>query len=360
VSGKERVLINGFLIDVEVPSEERLTMHVDLSRVPGYKHVDWVSSLQDLLREIDQEYREQKGCNRTSRGRSVRVRYVKDGDGNQRKIAQFQPYPSMIVNALKELRRTVYNTLNTYCIILQEEQVGRMKRKLYFLPASSAPELMTIIEEYNTKLEEIKMEAGEFEKSQSFRQILEHVELAGEEIEGFHPDLSRIRISPVPLSLSRHFFEEYLEEERRKALSDVDEARRRGLEALEREMEARRREMLQAIERDLKQRFTVLLGAVEDAVKNFKRRGGKKRLRTRLDNLLNLIGNTGIEFDEEPFKALYSVLEAIDDKDSAKLIKSVSELAESLGIEPTGNPNRDIEMSVKAAKGESLLLYAID
>jgi len=358
---KGRILINGFLIDVEVPSEERLTLRVDLSRIPGYRHVDWVSSLQDLLREIDQEYREQKGCNRTSRGRSVRVRYVKDGDGDQRKIAQFQPYPSMIVNALKELRRAVYNTLNTYCIILQEEQVGRMKRKLYFLPAPSAPELMMVIEEYNTKLEEIKMEAAEFEESQSFRQILDHVRLAGEEIDGFHPDLSRIRVSPVPLSLSRRFFEEYLEEERRKALSDIDEARRRGLKALEREMEARRREMLQAIERDLKLRFTVLLGAVEDAVKNFDRsRGGKKRLRTRLDDLLNLIGNTGVEFDEKPFKALYSVLEAIDDKDNSKLMKSVGELAESLGIEPTGNPNRDIEMSVKAAKGESLLLYAID
>ena len=358
---KDRVLINGFLIDVEVPSEERLTMHVDLSRMPGYKHVDWVSSLQDLLREIDREYREQKGCNRTSRGRSVRVRYMKGDDGDQHKVAQFQPYPSMIVNALKELRRAVYSTLNMHCIILQEERVGRMKRKLYFLPASSAPTLMSVIEQYNERLDEIKNEAAEFERSAAFKEILEHVREAGEEIEEFHPDLSRIKVSPVPLSLSRRFFEQYLEEERRKALYEVDEARRRGLEALRREIEAKRREMLQAIESDLKRRFKTLLEATEQAVKSFIKTGkGRKTLKRRFDSLMSLVEGVGVEFEEKPFKAVGSVLEAVDNRDMDALIKSVGELAESMGIQPSGNLERDMKMAVKAARGESLLLYAID
>jgi len=361
LSGGERVIINGFLIDVEVPSEERLTMHVDLSRMPGYRHVDWVSSLQDQLREIDQEYREHRGCSRTSRGRSVRVRYVKGDDGDQRKVAQFQPYPSMIVNALKELRRAVYSLLNMHCIILQEERVGRMKRKLYFLPASSAPELMSAIEQHNDRLNEIKNEAAEFERSAAFKEILEHVREAGEEVEEFHPDLSRIRVSPVPLSLSRRFFEQYLEEERRKALSEVDEARRRGLEALEREMEARRREMLQAIEGDLRRRFRTLLEATEQAVKSFIKNGkGRRTLKRRLDSLLNLVEGVGVEFEERPFKALSSVLEAVGNRDSDTLIKSVGELAESLGVQPSGDLERDMEMAVKAERGESLLLYAIE
>jgi len=358
-SKKERVIINGFLLNCEVPSEERLTMRIDLSRMPGYKHIDWISALQDLLREIDQDYREKRGYSRTSRGRSVRVRYVKDDDGNQRKVALFQPYPSMIVNALKELRRTVYDALNTHCIILQEERVGRMKRKLYFLPAPSAPRLMAIIEQHNERLEEIKRDAREFEGSPDFKQILEHVKGAGEEIEDFHPDLSRIRVSPVPLSLSREFFEQYLEEERRKALTEVDEARRRGLEALEREMEARRREMLQAIEKDLKQRFAVLLEATEEAVKSLSKRKSRN-LKDRFGNLIELIENVGVQFNEKPFKALGTVLEAVENRDADALVKSVNELAESLGVQPSGIPERDIEMAVKAAKGESLLLYPID
>ena len=177
----------------------------------------------------------------------------------------------------------------------------------------------------------------------------------------FHPDLSRIRVSPVPLSLSRRFFEQYLEEERRKALSEVDEARRRGLEALEREMEAKRREMLQAIEGDLKRRFKTLLESTEQAVKSFIKNGrGKKTLKRRFDSLLNLVESVGVEFDEKPFKALGSVLEAVGNRDTEMLIKSVGELAESLGVEPSGNLERDMEMAVKAAGGGSLLLYTID
>ncbi|OYT46581.1 hypothetical protein B6U84_00070 [Candidatus Bathyarchaeota archaeon ex4484_40] len=356
---KERVVINGFLLDCEVPSEERLTMRVDLSRMPGYKHVDWVSSLQDLLRAIDQDYRERHGIKKRSRGRSVRVRYVKDEEGNQRKVALFQPYPSLIVNALKELRRAVYGTLNMHCIILQEERVGRMKRKLYFLPAGAAPKLMAQIEEFNKRLEGIKSETRMFENSKDFQSIMEHVKEAGDAVEEFHPDLSRIRVSPVPLSLSRSFFEQYLEEERRKALVEIDEARRRGLEALEREIEAKRREMLEAIERDLRGRFATLLEATERAVKNLNRRGAKI-LRRNFDSLLNLVGDIGVEFDERPFKALGSVLEAAEDRDPDALIKSVNELAESLGIEPTGNPERDLNMAVKAVKGESLLLFTLE
>jgi len=60
------------------------------------------------------------------------------------------------------------------------------------------------------------------------------------------------------------------------------------------------------------------------------------------------------EFEEKPFKALGSVLEAVGNRDAEMLVKSASELAESLGIELSGNPERDMEMAVKAAKGESL------
>jgi len=150
-----------------------------------------------------------------------------------------------------------------------------------------------------------------------------------------------------------------LEEERRKALVEIDEARRRGLEALEREIEAKRREMLEAIERDLRGRFATLLEATERAVKNLNRRGAKI-LRRNFDSLLNLVGDIGVEFDERPFKALGSVLEAAEDRDPDALIKSVNELAESLGIEPTGNPERDLNMAVKAVKGESLLLFTLE
>ena len=84
---------------MEVPSEERLAAHVDLTGLAGYNHIDWVESLQDLLKNLDAEYRREKLCkdkntgdHELRRGRSVRVRYVKDVQGQQRKVASFQPY----------------------------------------------------------------------------------------------------------------------------------------------------------------------------------------------------------------------------------------------------------------------------
>lgn len=53
---KERVILNGFLIDVEVPSEERMAIRIDITHTPT--HLTWISEVQDLLATIDQEYRE--------------------------------------------------------------------------------------------------------------------------------------------------------------------------------------------------------------------------------------------------------------------------------------------------------------
>lgn len=119
--------------------------------------------------------------------------------------------------------------------------------------------------------------------------------------------------------------------------------------------------MLQAIEGDLRRRFKTLLEATEQAVKSFIKNGRRRKtLKRRFDSLLSLVESVGVEFDEKPFKALSSVLEAVDNRDSETLIKSVGELAESMGIQPSGDLERDMEMAVKAARGESLLLYAID
>ena len=360
MNSETRVIVNGFLLNYSVPSEERLTVHVDLTCMPGYKHVDLINSLQDLLTEIDIRYREEKGCKREGKGRSVKARYIKDPDGMRRKILLFQPYPSMIVNGLKELRRQVYDVLNTHCIILQEESVGRMKRKLYFLPANMATTLMAEMSGLNEKLEEIKNDVEIFEASKDFNLVFNHLKQGGVETEDFNPDFSTIRLSPIPLSLSKDFYEQYLEEERKRALTSVDEARKRGLDALEQEIETKRRDMLEAIQRDLKQKFTVLLEAAEEAVKNLNRGRRSPLLKRKFEHLVSLVEDVGVQFDDKPFKSLGNVLEAVEKRDATTLVKSVNDLVESLGFQPTGNPERDMNLAAKAVRGESVLLFTIE
>ncbi len=363
---KGRVLTQGFLTDVDVPSEERLAMHVDISRMTDVQHMLWVRGLQDLLRTIDVNYkavvtgrREEKPLQRR---RSVRVRYVKDEVGNQVKVASFHPYPSLLVNRLKGIRHRVYDALNQNCLILQEERVGRMKRKLYFLPASLAPELMERVEALNGELRALAGEIAEFEESGHFKDVIEHASKAGVEVNGFRANIPPIRVSPVPLSLSREFFTQYVEEEKRKALQEVDERRRAGLEALEREIQRKREEMLDALRKDLQGRFSTVMAMAEEAVKSALK-GGRvsgQAASKRLKELSRLIEGMGIEFEHKPFEALGNVLSAASKRDVEGLKAAVNELAESLGVQPSGNPARDFELASKVARGKSLLLLTID
>ncbi len=379
MDSKGRVIVSGFLLNVDVPSEERLAAHVDLSGLAGYRHMEWVGALQDLLRNVDADYRreklgkEEKTEQGLHRGRSVGVRYVKDGQGQQRKVASFQPYPSMIVNHLKELRRKVYDALNENCIILQEERIGKMKRKLYFLPANLAAEIMLRVEELNNLLEGLKVDVKEFETSQRFDAVKDHIKATGFELSSHNADLSTIKISPVPLSLSRDFFQQYLEEEKKKAVNEVDEKkaqnlteleerRRRGLSALEREVQRKRQEMLDALKHDLQEKFASTITLAEEAVKSILAgsRTASKTAMKRYDKFIELVESVGVEYDAKPFKALSNVFCAAGSKDNNALACAVSELATSLGIAATGDPARDIELAAKAARGESLMLFTIE
>jgi hypothetical protein len=363
---KGRVLTQGFLTDVDVPSEERLAIHVDVSNMTDVEHMEWVRGLQDLLRTIDVNYKVAvTGKNEVRpllKRRSVRVRYVRDEAGRQVKVATFHPYPSMLVNKLKGLRHKVYDLLNQNCLILQEERIGRMKRKLYFLPASLAPEVMAHIEALNGELKVLAGGVAEFEESGHFADIMEHVAKAGSDPNGFRANLTPIRVSPVPLSLSREFFTQYLEEEKRRALSDVDEKRRAGLEVLEREMQRKREEMLEALKRDLQGRFSSVMAMAEEAVKAALK-GGKasgQAASKRLSELSRLIKSVGVEFDPKPFEALGSILSAAGRKNAETVKEAVRELAESLGVQPSGDALRDMELASRAVRGKSLLLLTID
>jgi len=359
---EERVLIQGFLVDVDVPSEERLAIQVDVSAMSDAEHMRWVRELQDILTAVDASYRiAASGRKGAPRRRGVRVRYVKDESGRQVKTATFHPYPSLLINQLKNIRHNVYDALNRYCLILQEERIGRMKRKLYFLPSSLAPELMAEIGEVNKRLEELKADISEFEGTGDYEEIMRHVARAGVEQSNIRANLATIKVSPVPLSLSKSFFASFLEEERKRVLFEIDERRREGLAALEREIERRRQEMIEALRNDLQSRFATIVAAAEEAVKaaaggRVKARAAAKQFR----NLMNLIEGIGVDFDRNPLMALSNVLSAIGLGDSSAIKSAVNELAESLGVQPSGDPVRDMEVASRVARGKPLMLLTID
>jgi hypothetical protein len=356
---QKKILLNGFLIDVEVPSEERLTVHVNLTTMVGYAtHLTWVSEMQDLMSRIDQTYRERYSKRRFGRGRSVRVRYVKAPDQTQIKIAECQPYPSIFINQLKEVRKQVYAILNTYCLILQEEKVGRMTRKVYFLPATFAPQLMVEIDNQNKRLETIQKHLTSFETTSYFASVLTQIQKAMPKME-FKSSIPHIRVAPVPLSLSRKFFESYVEDEAKKAIEEVDDAKRRGLELLKNEMERRREEMITAINKNLQDKLVGFIQDTEEAVKQFLTTGrARKKASTRFAKLVDLVDNVGA--DKKPFEALSNVYAALESKDKTAISNAVAELANTFGMQASGDTLANLKAVSTKARGKSMLLMTID
>ncbi|MCW4008542.1 MAG: Atg14 domain-containing protein [Candidatus Bathyarchaeota archaeon] len=360
------VLTQGFLVNVDVPSEERMSVKVDISSLSNTGHMSWVSRLQNMLQQIDVDYKTlATGKNVTNtRRRSIKARYVKNQQGQQIKIVSFQPYPSLLINRLKSIRHMVYDILNENCLIIQEEQIGRMKRKLYFLPANSAAEVMNKIGELNSKLNTLKIEIANYEKSSYFNDVVTYIKSVDKNQMASNVLLPEIKIAPIPLSLSKSFFLNYLQEEKRKAIQEVDEKKKEGLAALEREIQQKRQEMLEAMSKDLQDRFATILALVEQVVKDaFKRRTSALNSKTaakRLNSLTQLIKNAGIEFDTKSFDAVSNVLNVAGKNDLLTLKNAVNELVQSLGMSPTGDPIRDMELARKTAQGNSILLFTVE
>ncbi|MHA1742760.1 MAG: hypothetical protein ACTSV6_00750 [Candidatus Heimdallarchaeota archaeon] len=352
---KERVILNGFLIDVEVPSEERMAIRIDITHTPT--HLTWISEVQDLLATIDQEYREKYSKRKSGRGRSVRVRYTKTAEGTQMKIAEFHPYPSFFINKLKELRKQIYELLNTYCLILSEQRVGRMIRKVYFLPMSLVPQLMNEIDQRNKKLAELNQLIQEYEQTDLFMEVHRLLKKIGVE-RTIHVEIPPVRVAPVPLSLSRKFFEEYLEEEAKKALKEIDEKKKHGLELLHQELERRRKEMIEAINQNLKQKFVEFVQAAEQAVAQFLASGkSRKRISKKFEKLVQLAENVGAK---EPFNALQEVFVALENQDVEAVASAVENLTNSLNVPVTDDPVENLKAVSNVLKKKSLLLLTID
>ena len=360
----KHVLVQGFLVDLDNPTEERLKVRLNLNGTGNIEN--FAKELCSMLLAVDEKYAKNPEL---TRGRNMNVSLTSYRDAEELiKTGRFYPYPMTFINRLKHLREKVYEALNQHTTILGQEKTGRSIKKVYFLPAPLAPDLMAQIDQLNRELDKLRKEIEAYRQTEDYKKIMEYAGIDGN---GFRTEIPDIQVNLVPLVLSREFFKQYLEEQKRRMIEEIDEARkaglkeveeakRRGLEALERELEKERKRMLEAIRQDLQNKFTTLLSLAQEAVKRAVE--GKKQIKTgkTFKRIADLIRSSGLEYDEKPVEALGKVLEASNHKDMETLKEAVSQLAESLGVKPTGNPVKDIEKTVKTVKGESVLLFTID
>jgi flagellar biosynthesis/type III secretory pathway protein FliH len=361
---KKHVLVQGFLVNLDNPTEERLKVRLNLNGTGNIE--EFAKELCSLLLTVDEKYAKKPEL---TKGRNMNVNLTSLRDVEELiKTGRFYPYPMVFVNRLRHLRDKVYKALNRYTNVLSEERTGRSIKKVYFLPAPLAPDLMAEVDQLNLELEELRKEIEAYRQTEDYKKIMEY---AGVDGDGFKTEIPDIQVNLVPLVLSREFFRQYLEEQKRRmveeveearkaGLKEVEEAKRKGLQALEKELEEMRQRMLQAIKRDLQNKFATLISLAEKAVKRIVEGKKQVNIEKTFSRIAKLIESSGLEYDERPIEALGRVLDTAKTKDIDALKEAVSQLAESLGVKPTGNPVKDMELTTKTVKGESVLLFTID
>jgi len=252
--------VSGFLVDVSCPTEERLSVRVDVTSLPN--HLAFLYGLQDIINAVNANY------SRRAKPRVCTVRYYKEkdreGKETQRKILEFSPYPSPIINTLKEARERLYAALRQHCLILASEKVGSQKRHLFFLPSGKAADLELEVQNINAALRTLQEKVVEFEASEDARSITEYVAQV-QPIE-LRAVIGSASVNPVPFSLDRQFVEAFVEDARR-SLAEIDARREAGLRALEAELEERRRKMLSELEQSMKEKVLAVLDQLEGAIK---------------------------------------------------------------------------------------------
>jgi len=259
------VSVNGFLVDVNCPTEERLSVRIDVTNLPN--HLTFLSVLQDRINAVNANY------SKRARPRRCTVRYYKerdeDGKERERKLLEFSPYPSPVINTLKEARNKLYAALREHCLILASEKVGAQSRHLFFLPAGKAPDLELEAHAINAGLKILQEKIKSFEASSDARSITDYVAQV-QPIE-LRAVIGSASVNPVPFSLDRDFIEGFVEDARR-SLVEIDTKREEGLKALEVELEERRRKMLAELEQSMKEKVVSVLDQLEAAMKDNKDR----------------------------------------------------------------------------------------
>ena len=302
---KKAVIVEGFLLSVSVPTEERLSVTVNASKIGWDRYRRLIYTLQDHLAVIDDAYKL-----RETRGRGLGARYRRISQRRRTRVLKFIPYPSRFANVLRTVRRDLYFEVNARCLVLNMMHFGYFKRNIYLLPYNQAPAFMSYVEEQNKEIENLNKEIEEFRKTGYFsdiRDILSESGLDPNVLNG-GVKIPKISVDLTPLRLDPSVVEEIVETKYKKVFEKISEEEKRGLEALRRELENKRRELVVKSIESLQSRINAI---IKNIVAKKKLKDVKKeleRLRSLasdvgLEAIANTVINPLIEVTEDPSKA---------------------------------------------------------
>jgi len=189
----EEVELKGYIVSFRCPTEELLTIKVDVSALSKDQYWRLVRELQDYLYDVDTSHAKRKPKYTSRKIDATHKRVVLE----RRNIIKFSPYPNRFSNQIKYIRTKLYNIINYHCITIQEEITGNVRRCIYLLPKPSLPMLNREVEILNNEIDGINREIRKYD----LKPIKAILEQYGIEIPLNHIEIPHITLQVLPIRI---------------------------------------------------------------------------------------------------------------------------------------------------------------
>jgi len=344
---KSQVVVEGFLLDFNVPSEDLLNISIDVTGIRDFKrrYLLFRDEFLELLHEIDVAYAKRTNL----RGRGVKASYSRLITGKRTKhptVWRFSPHPSRFANALRTVRRKWYESLAMNTVVISRTAV----RNVYLLPFEKAPDLMVNKQKLNNEIADLQMNIKAHEQTDYYRKVMDFVnEKMGIKFEPNPARLHGIVLSLHPLRLHPKVFEEFLAERWKEAVKDMDDEKQRGLSEIQTELERTRRELVQRSIEDLQTRLGETMKYLT-TVAALKLTGKEaERLKGKIKDVQSLAESVGVGWCIQRItETNLKLVEAVTKKNKKAIQEASDAVAKEIGIPPSRKPEETLKRATIA------------
>lgn len=344
---KSKIVVEGFLLDFNVPSEDLLNISVDVTGIPDFKrmYLAFRDDFLKLLHEISVAYAKRESL----RGRGVHASYSRLIDGKRTKhptVWRFSPYPSRFANVLSTVRRKWYEGLSCNTVVISRTAT----RNVYLLPLEKVSDLMVVKQKLNSEIEDLQKSIKAYEQTSEYKQVIRFVqEKMGIRFDPRPATLHNITLSLYPLKLHSKVFEEFLSERWKQAVKDMDDEKQKGLSEIQAELERTRRELIQRSIDDLQTRLGETMRYLTK-VATMKLTGKEaERLKGKIKDVQSLAESVGVgwciaRITETNLK----LVEAVTKKNKAAIQEASEAVAKEIGIPASEKPEETLKRATIA------------
>jgi hypothetical protein len=253
---REPVVLRGIHVAVHVPTEERLTVQIEGLTPDQFRSL--AADLEDWFAVVDEKYKETFIRGRGWKGRGKRV-----SEKKRMRVLRFSPFPSRFSNILRIVRRDLYEELHRNCLVLEGEQYGGYRQNIYILPYANAPAFMAAVQRKNQEIDELNRRIREFQQTSYYAELKDILERHNVKLQlNGNWQLEHVSIDATPLALEPTTVKEIVEKEYRRLFKKLEEEERRGLEALNEELERKRRELVVKGIENIEKKITTIVNRI--------------------------------------------------------------------------------------------------